>query len=366
MTVIKKEIANTNELEISDFKQQRKKLMGRNFFLYHFFRLLSNLGYRILSDSIAEIPAELKKIKYGKEKAVFFYVGLHRSLWETTGVLSALNTNGLPIPLVGMGDNLVKGKVFQKLARKTSLFFIKRAQDRRSLLESAKKFKNDIKEFLQFGIDILIFPEGTRKSIPKTGQYGQFFPTAFEALLECEKEKTAYSKNCRFSVYIIPFTVDYSIIREEKELTIDSQNPQTLNVFDSLKMLKRLRKIYVSFGSPIKTSECVHMNRKEMSLFIREKCLDLVKILPINVVAQAILMSIEDQQIKTDYLEDNIQAVLEQLKPYEDRFRNFSLADNAAHICNRIGHHAFKTENIRYSNLNIYKLYAGYIHHYLQ
>lgn len=101
-------------------------------------------------------------------------------------MLSALYLNKLPIPVVGMGDNLIKGKLFVTLAKNTSVFLVKRGRTRREIVESAKELKKNMYSFMAYGKDVLLFPEGTRTNIPKTGEYGGFFPTAFDALIDLD------------------------------------------------------------------------------------------------------------------------------------------------------------------------------------
>ena len=106
--------------------------------------------------------------------------------------------------------------------------------------------------------------------------------------------------------YVVPFNTDYSKIREDRELVKESgSKPRTLHIIDSLKMLKHIGDLYISFGEPIKIADHLDKTRKELAVFAREKCLELVKILPINIVALAILDTHEAGQIKTDKIFSN-------------------------------------------------------------
>ena len=73
---------------------------------------ISKAGYLLLSKVYVELPETVKDIKKKNANAIYLYSGLHKSLWETTGILVSLKQNDLLIPAVGMGDNLIKGEFF--------------------------------------------------------------------------------------------------------------------------------------------------------------------------------------------------------------------------------------------------------------
>lgn len=335
--------------------------------IYRWARFISNTGYRILSRTHVENPVNLKALK--KEKAVFLYTGLHKSLWETTGVLSSIHFQGLPIPYTGMGDNLVKGKFFQGLAEKAGVFLVKRPKTRREVIESSKKLLDYIVHYMTYGIDVSIYPEGTRRNIPEEGRYGNFFPTAFEAVLEYEKNKESIlaenKKLVPHDAYVVPFNVDYSKIREDFEyIKSTSGKPRTLHIFDSLKMLKPLGDLYVSFGQPVKVADWVNKSRKELATYTRERCLELVKILPINIAARAVLDTHTEGPLETGKILDYIALNLKQLEPFRDRFRGFQPGDSPADILAKVAKYQPPFRDIKEENIPFYRLYAGYINHY--
>ncbi|UCH93349.1 MAG: 1-acyl-sn-glycerol-3-phosphate acyltransferase [Candidatus Aminicenantes bacterium] len=333
-------------------------------------KFFSIAGYKLLAKPHVEIHEGLEPLK--KEQSIFLYVGLHKSLWETTGILAALylNLKNMQVPYAGMGDNLVKGRFFQTLAKKAGIFLIKRARTRKEILESAKLLKEYIIHFISHGLDVMIFPEGTRKSIPTQGTYGKFFPTVFEALLEYEKNKEkilGQKKNLHaYDTYIIPTNVDYSKVREDKELLVEYKKPRTLKLKDSLKMVKHIREAYISVGEPIKVADHPDKNRKELAAYAREKCLDLVKILPINIVSHAILDSVEGDQIKIDKIEENITGNIQKLAGLKNRFRGFSIDDHPGDLLEKVARYemTFKPKYINIKNKPLYQLYANYIRHY--
>ncbi len=351
------------------FGLEKEEIIRRNFLVYLWARFVSNTGYRILSRSHTESAVELKKLK--KENAVFLYTGLHKSLWETTGVLSSIYYQGMPIPFASMGDNLVKGKFFQTLTSKAGVFLVKRARTRRDIIKSAQKLKSYILFYMADGTDVVIFPEGTRRIISETGRHGNFFPTAFEAVLEYEKNKENILKEHQEltarDVYVVPFNVDYSKIREDFELVAQPDaKPRTLHIFDSLKMIKHIGDLYLSFGEPIKIGAHIDKNRKELAAYTREKCLELVKILPINIAARAILDAGEENRLNRDNVLTHIQKNIDKLAHLEERFRGFSAGESPLDILNKVARYEKKFRKIEAGHLPIYRLYAGYINHYVK
>lgn len=339
---------------------------------YRLVRSVNKWGFRYLGRSYVEVHPEQRALKQD-HKNVFLYTGLHKSLWETTGVLVANYLEKLPVPYAGMGDNLIKGRFFQELAQRTGVFLIKRATNRREILESAKKLKQYIMTFLAYGKDVIFFPEGTRKSVLSTGEYGKFFPSAFDAALEYEKEKEAilsqYPELKPQDTYIVPVNVDYSRVREDWEMIDTYQGkPRTLHIFDSLKMMAKVGDTYVSYGKPMKVTDYIEMSRKDLSILAREKCLELVKILPINVVCKAVVNAIESGSTQLENIKSNISAVVQQLLPYKERFRGFSQEDSPEFLLKRAGKYekCLKPGNIDKECLVYYNLYANYIGHYFK
>ncbi len=349
------------------FGLEKDEVVRRNTLIYLWARFISNTGYRIFSRSHVENPGDLRPLK--KDKGVFLYTGLHKSLWETTGVLSSIYFEKLPIPYTGMGDNLVKGKFFQNLVSKAGVFMVKRAKTRREVIQSSKKLKNYLLYYMAHGTDVAIYPEGTRRNIPEKGHYGNFFPTAFEAVLEYEKTRDEIlaedKKLTPRDVYVIPFNVDYSKVREDFEYVKSGDSrPTTLHILDSLKMLKRLGDLYISFGMPIKVGDHLDKTRKELAVYTRERCLELVKILPINIAALSILDAHEGGQLTTDRVLESIGRNLEKLDSFKDRFRGFEAGESPRDILDKVARYEGAFKNIDTEHIPLYRLYSGYINHY--
>lgn len=351
------------------FGLKKEEIAHRDLLVYLWAKFVSNTGYRFFSRPHLENPYDLKKLK--KENAVFLYTALHKSLWETSGVMSSIYLQKLPTPYIGMGDNLVKGKFFQKLAAKTGAFLVKRAKTRKDVLESSKKLKQYIIYYMAHGIDVSIFPEGTRRNIPDKRAYGNFFPTAFEAVLEYEKNKekflAEYKELSAHDVYIVPFNVDYSKVREDYELIRELDGkPHTLHILDSLKMIRHLGDLYISFGEPIKIADHLDQNRKELAVYTREKCLELVKILPINIVSWAVLNAYEIGRLDRDKILDCIRENIEKLADFKDRFRGFEPGESPGDILDKVARYEKIFRDISSIHLPFYRLYADYINHYIK
>ncbi len=330
-------------------------------------RSISNWGYKHLTKAHVEFNNDLLDLKH--KGSVFLYTGLHRSLWETSGMLSALNINKLPIPVVGMGDNLIKGKLFVTLAKNTSVFLVKRGKTRREIVESARELRKNMYSFMAYGRDVLLFPEGTRTSIPRTGEYGGFFPTSFDALLEYEKDKKSKSSDLagikHFDVNIIPFNCDYSVIREGRELAgFNAETPRTLKIWDSLKMLKHIKDVYITFGSPIKVSDHLGKTRKEVAVMTREKCMELIKILPVNLVARALVESITEKKYDMESIYKKIEVVMKKLAIHKDKLRGFSDNSSPEKIFLSVSESIPDFRNPSPEKLSLYRLYSDYINHY--
>lgn len=358
------------ERSITMIELPKNIISDRKNWTYRLVRAVNKWGFKNLGRSHVEVHPEQLTLKQDP-KNVFLYTGLHKSLWETTGILVALHMEKLPVPYAGMGDNLIRGKFFQELAKRTGVFLIKRATNRREILESAKKLKQFIMTFMAYGKDVIFFPEGTRKSILSTGEYGKFFPSAFDAVLEYEKEKETillqYPELNRNETYIVPVNIDYSRVREDWEMIETYQGkPRTLHILDSLKMMSKVGDTYVCFGKPMKVSDYKDMSRKDLSVLAREKCLELVKILPINVVCKALVNAIDAGSTSLEKIKTAISAVVQQLLPYKERFRGFNEDDSPEYLLKRAGRYekCLRPDNIDKENLVFYNLYANYIGHY--
>jgi len=332
-------------------------------------RLIAQAAHRLLVTAHVEFDPDLLRVRRLPD-TVFFYVGLHRSLWETSGALVPMYEARLPLPFVGMGDNLIHGRFFQGLAKRVGLFLIRRPSSRGDMLESARRLRGDVLGYLARGLDVLLFPEGTRKNMAKRHTYGEFFPAAFEALLEYgrnrEKICAANPGMTPREMYIVPLNVDYSQVREAHELVDRGVgHPTTLHVFDSLSMIRNIGDTYLSYGRPMRVADLLELDRKRLAAESRRQCMELVKILPINVACLAMLRLDATAPFSQPQLEDAVRDVVATLAPRADRFRGFSLGDAPSEILRRAGQRQLSFERLDPDCIPLYHLYADYVRHYL-
>lgn len=329
---------------------------------YHVAKYLALMGDMLLSDVHVEGTARLRKLKRMSDgKAMLFYTSLHKSLWETSGIPTALYRAGLPVPYPCMGDNLVKGETAQKWARRLGLFIIKRptASDR---LESRRSLIKGLEAHLEAKKDILIFPEGSRTCIVKNGEHGVFYSTCFGQAQLFQKSHIIASGEQKPvadpELYIVPVNVDYSKVKDARDMLRSVSQAKTMRPNDLFKVIfRQIGPVYISFGDPISVMDYLDLGQRDLASMTRQKCLDLVKILPVNITAQALLRS------KTAVYGEvigNIAEVRDMLSPHFDRFRGFTLMTGPEKI-----YGAGMADKLR-KNIGLAKLYASYIGHYLR
>jgi 1-acyl-sn-glycerol-3-phosphate acyltransferase len=337
----------------------RSNVTYRHPLIYGIAVVLSRLGIRYLSNTHEEIsPAVTDLHKQGYR---FIYIGLHKSLWETTGVQAVLHRNHLTVPYAAMGDNLIRGRFYQAIAKRSGLFLVKRASGRQGLLESAASLKEAIINHIKADIHVIIYPEGTRKNIPQYGRYGNFFTTVFEAAIELEQTG--------IKLALIPVNIDYGHVREDHEMLHPSEkNPRTLHILDSLKMLAHLGDIFVSLGAPIVLGQ-QPWNRKTLAAHLKQSCLDLIKILPINIVSWSIYSLIKREEFGQDALNRDIEAKIQILAQHQSNFRGFDLSTSGAALFEQVasGRKEFLEWQTRGTDLSrFFKLYRDYISHLIE
>jgi 1-acyl-sn-glycerol-3-phosphate acyltransferase len=325
------------------------------------------LAHHLLVRPHVELDEALPEVKKGG-KAVILYCGLHRSLWETTGLMPPLVQARVPLPWAAMGDNLVHGQLFQKLAKMIGCFMVERPSSRREMLQSAVKLRTDLLSFFAHGYDILLFPEGTRKNIPAHGRYGDFFPAAFDALLDYERNReqiVAYNPGLRpLATYLGPVNVDYSLVREAEEMTSEQAGtPRTLNVLDSFSMLRNIGDTWLCYGAPIRVADHLDKDRKALANLCRERCLEMVKVLPINVASRAMLQLDLSVAFQPAALHAAVARVVDSLRPHARRVRGFSADDPPAEIVRRAANRQLSFATLQEKDLPLFRLYANYIEH---
>jgi len=297
---------------------------------------------------------------------VFLYAALHKSLWETTGIQVALTLSGLDVPWVGMGDNLIHGRFFQGLVERAGGFLIRRPRSRRDLIASARQLRDSVIALLETKRSVLVFPEGTRRGIPDNHRHGPFFPAVFEAVLQYARDRENAGDGKFPPVFIVPVNVDYARVREDREMIHRRGGPLTLHVLDSLKMISHVGDVFLSFGSPMNVSEMLDLDRRALAEKTRDACLGMVKVLPVNVVAQGIIRATHGGRIDHAGINTGIQSVLEDLVPYTERMRGVCVDDDPAELMARAArwNHLFREPSERM--LPVIRLYADYIGHLIR
>jgi len=333
---------------------EKSSVTRRNPLIYGTAVVLSRFGIRYLSHTHDEISPKMKSLK--KEGFRFLYTGLHKSLGETTGVQAVLQRNQYKVPYAAMGDNLIRGRFYQAIAKRSGLFLVKRATGRQGLLESAASLKSAIKAHIESGIDVIVYPEGTRQNIPQFGRYGTFFTAAFEAAVELSQSGQKLA--------LVPVNIDYSHVREDKEMLYSaSRHPRTLHVLDSLKMLSHLGDIYVSIGDPV-VPDSEQWNRKTLAARLHQDCLNLIKVLPVNVISWAIYTLRQQSIIDNERLYREIEKNIEHLAPYQERFRNFNTQSRGKELYQELVQKRKEFNRWSEENENLskfFKLYRDYI-----
>ena len=294
---------------------------------------------------------------------VFLYAALHKSLWETTGIQVALTLSGLDVPWVGMGDNLVHGRFFQGLVERAGGFLIRRPRNRRDLIASARQLRDSVISLLKTERSVLVFPEGTRRGVPDNHRHGPFFPAVFEAVLQYARERSLAGGEKYPPVFIVPVNVDYARIREDREMIHRRGGPLTLHILDSMKMISHVGDVFLSFGTPMEVSQMMELDRRSLAEITRDACLDLVKILPVNVAAHGILRATDNGRIDRSGIAAGIAQTLNEVRPHAHRMRGFSLSDDPEKLLAKASrmNHLFRETSERM--LPVVRLYADYIGH---
>ncbi len=104
---------------------------------------------------------------------------------------------------------------------------------------------------------------------------------------------------------------------------------------------------------------------EELAAECRERCMQLVKILPVNVVCHAMLRLDTGTPFAPARLEAAVREVVAALAPYADRFRGFSAEDAPAVLVRRARRSQLTFDRFDPERQALLRLYADYIGHYL-
>lgn len=293
------------------------------------------------SNTHIDMPGELSNLIHSNDRAIMF-VSSHKSLWETIGIPYAINRYGGDIPYIVAGSNLLKGVSF--LTKRIGI--INSERGKKKSFRSPLQLKAKMNYALLRGNQLLIFPENGRT---RTGLVDKFSGTATSSAVEVSKY---------IDTYIVPVNVDYSDMNFKAEASLlKAKKAYTFRLHHALYWIKHMEDIFISFGNPIKISPAD--NKDELNDYVRNQCMNLVKILPINIVSEAATRALtNNNQLSNEVICEYIRQELIELVPHKERFRIFDPNSKPMVIIKLSG-----TPLLRELD-KVYNLYAGYIHHY--
>ena len=363
-----------------------------------------------------EIPEETLELMKYQDKyrdCSIFFVAPHKSMWETLGIPYAISWHDGDVPFIMMGNNLVKKeqgsleKMLKYILDRSGVVGVEREENPRT---SSPVMVSDISKIVLYNRNVLIFAEGTRS---KGGLIKDFKPAGFQGLVD------AVSSGAKS--FIVPVNVDYSQLIELNSFAgsneIDNlvsamvrdgfplmDNPHQLmylrnayngmqfvdldtftriaeialskdkDIISSLALFKNkytfkvketkswkinIGDVYISFGNPIPVIK--GDNRKDLAKLSYDKCTDLVKIQPINVLSKAIvrLNPVFGEPIDNYALRSSIDDVVIDLQPFEDKIRDSNLYTKSEDIMSKS-----KIE-IDSKLIEAYRIYNNNISHYV-
>ncbi|MFH0869639.1 MAG: 1-acyl-sn-glycerol-3-phosphate acyltransferase [archaeon] len=357
---------------------------------YQVIKYLVLIGDKLLSNIHVEGTGKLKELKRESDgRALFLYASTHTSLFETTAVPATLYREKLPVPYACMGDNLVKGEPWQRRVRKLGAFIMKRPETA-GMRASRDSLVQGLEAHLEAGKDMLIFPEGSRTCIIRKGERGVFHPACFEQVQAFQRSHLTEASRGSIvgdpELYIVPVTVSYSKVKDAKDMLESVAKAKTLKPRDVLKViLKPVGHVYISFGEPIRVMDYLDTNRKELAGMTRQRCLELVKILPVNVVGEALMRETvecyDGGKINCDRVLFYITQVRNELGwQYPEKFRRFTPQSSPEEIFRKgrgeelvkdyerrtVMQALIEGRGLQGTQQSLAKLYASYIGHYMQ
>jgi hypothetical protein len=324
-----------------------------------------------------EVPQNTRnliRMQREQKNCVIFYDGLHRSLADVVLGPYAINILGRDmfrgnfsggyIPTTMMGNNLVrkdKGPKERRLAE---------ALERANIVASVERLKNKRQQADRVAFDeyirlvnmisTLIFSGGTRS---RNGKFPDFFPASYQGAIDATKDlRNPYNPRDDVPVYLVHFNIDYSKTLEVKEFVSESHNPAVPHTFsfknDFKKFMKNPGHVYISLSEPIRINP--YDDRKVLAKQSLDACLDLVKILPINIMSKAMVRMNPEPG---DYIDINelyayMDTVVSDLAHHQHKFRRVT-ADNPKKIVSR------SRVPVDSRLMDMYNVYSNYISHYL-
>ncbi|HYD02805.1 MAG TPA: 1-acyl-sn-glycerol-3-phosphate acyltransferase [Alphaproteobacteria bacterium] len=321
----------------------------------------------------------IRNQNYGSDESIF-YVSTLKSVWDSFIIPSAVTTNRIDgsMPLVMMSTNLMSNMKLTREWIKRQLFENSRILlvDKNSNKMHYRQMIKTIDDTLSNNESLLTFPEGSRS---RTGLVGDFDPSVFVGAIEASKKKT---------VKIIPVNVDYSKVLELSHLIKGTNYISSLYTGITTLNKVELGNVYLTLGRPITVSPDMTFEndskydkktplRERLADNVRNYCLDLVKIQPINVVSEAInRMNVKPKdrirlygsKFENSKFEDVLESVVDDLRENiynSSKFREFNKLSPSVDLILESGIPTRDGEIIVTEKLlNESKIYANYIRHY--
>jgi hypothetical protein len=305
---------------------------------------------------IYDIPDSTKKIirdEYYRKS----YLGPHKSLDDTLLTINAIYENGGQIPYFVLGTNLVRGVSTILMIFLGGIYI-----DRKEKFKSARVIPEKMKMHWRIGHDTIKWPEDGRE---KFGVIEKWRNSDAKAAIEYSK----YGKIFLMTHNLDGFDVTDMdrMVRKDPDMTIDDYiairddkkkkdefmkniKPYTLRAWHLPDWWKDLGNKYVSFGEPIEVKPTDDIQK--LSNYAKERSLQLVKILPNNIMAEAIMRTrgIFDERT----LLNTIEQIIDELSPHSDKFREFNNGEDIMH----------KSTLTFHEKPRKYDIFSGYIRHY--
>jgi hypothetical protein len=348
-----------SEFSPPNLKRHKPTLLKLTAMAWPIMKITSWKHYEIPKNSLNLIKSQRKY-----DNCIIAYDGLHRSLAEVVMDPYAINIHGGNITSMMMGNNLLRkdaGKRERRLAfsleRANVVALVERLKNK---MQQADRVAFDMYTRLTRDICTFVYPGGTRS---RDGSFKKFYSAAYQGMIDAAKVlRSTISPSKDKLLYLIHVNVDYSKTLEVREFVAENHDPNKPHSFSMRKDLKKFFKnpghVYVSFSEPI----LIHPydDRKKLAERSMQECLDLVKILPINIMSEAMirLNPTPGSVINKHRLYGLIDDVIDDLSPHQHKFRRVTIG-NAEKIVSR------SRLPLDSRLMDMYKVYANYIGHYM-
>lgn len=197
------------------------------------------------------------------DSKVFLFAGSHKSMWETTFLPPFIHKE-YGVKLESVAGAALFSKFLKPVMDLGVTFGVNKQSSKSSL-----GLVDTLQSYFSDNRSVVVFPEKIRS---RSGFVGDFKPASFEAVFRTDKE-----------VLVVPFDFSYPYISELDLLLGSPEGSLGFKLAYTNHLVNKFDKVSVSFGDPLYPKDFV--DRKEMSSYVRDRVLDLVKVYPSNVVA---------------------------------------------------------------------------------